>query len=145
MASAANPAPGASEASRDARRRWLIRLIHDTDRYWIDILGDARFHDLNYYDLFTRMWLRLDTAAEPAFRKSELYRLMPNVSQRTAIRHVQAAIDQGLLIEHADPSDLRSRRITLSDDLRQRVERFLDYSLSVLEASPLPGRTSRRP
>jgi hypothetical protein len=102
----------------------------------MDVLGDALFHDLNYYDLFTRMWLRL-TGAHNTFHKSELYQLMPNVSQRTAIKYIQIAIDRGFLIEHVDPDDRRSRRITMSSELKHKIELFLDYSISVFEALPL--------
>jgi len=125
------------EKQADARRRQLIQLINSTDQYWLDILGDKQFHDLNYYDLFTRMWLRLDDT----FHKSELYQLMPNVSQRTAVKYIQIAIDQGLLIEHIDPDDLRSKRITMSTGLKQKIEIFLDYSVSVFET--FSGSTSR--
>ncbi|MER2512435.1 MAG: MarR family transcriptional regulator [Nitrosomonas ureae] len=126
------------EKQTDARRRQLIQLINSTDQYWLDVLGNKLFHDLNYYDLFTRMWLRLDDT----FHKSELYQLMPNVSQRTAVKYIQIAIDQGLLIEHMDPNDLRSKRITMSTDLKQKIEIFLDYSVSVFET--FSGSTSRQ-
>jgi hypothetical protein len=63
---------------------------------------------------------------------------MPNVSQRTAIKYIQIAIDHGLLVEHIDSRDLRSKRIRMSDDLRQKIELFLDYSVSLFEEFPLP-------
>lgn len=121
----------------DARRRQFIHLQNDTDQYWMNVLGDTLFHDLNYYDLFTQMWLRSDDFPNDTFQKSELYQLMPNVSQRTAIKYIQIAIDRGLLIEHLNPDDLRSRRITMSSDLKRKIELFLDYSISVFEALPL--------
>jgi hypothetical protein len=120
-------------AHRDIMRRQFIQLLDSTDRYWIEVLGNTLFHDLNYYDLFTRMWLKLDDT----YCKSELYQLMPNISQRTAIKYIQTAIDHGLLVEHADPKDLRSKRIGMSNDLRQKIELFLDYSVSVFEEFPL--------
>ena len=104
----------------------------------MDVLGDKLFHDLNYYDLFTRMWLRFNDANDMRLHKSELYQLMPNVSQRTAIKYIQIAIDHGLLIEHVDPDDLRSRRITMSSDLKRKIELFLDYAISMFETLPLP-------
>ena len=128
----------------DARRRQFIHLQNDTDQYWMDVLGDTLFHDLNYYDLFTRMWLRFNDANDTRFHKSELYQLMPNVSQRTAIKYIQIAIDHGLLIEHVDPDDLRSRRITMSSDLKRKIELFLDYSISVFETLPLPAPRQQR-
>ncbi|SCX56305.1 MarR family transcriptional regulator [Nitrosospira sp. Nsp1] len=128
----------------NARRRQFIHLQNDTDQYWMDVLGDTLFHDLNYYDLFTRMWLRFNDANDTTFHKSELYQLMPNVSQRTAIKYIQIAIDHGLLIEHVNPDDLRSRRITMSSDLKRKIELFLDYSISTFETLPLPGPRQQR-
>lgn len=121
----------------DARRRQFIQLLSNTDQYWIDTLGNPLFHDLNYYDLFTQMWLRLNGAPGDTFHKSELHQLMPNISQRTAVKYIQIAINHGLLIEQIDPDDLRSRRVTMSLDLKQKIELFLDYSISVFEALPL--------
>lgn len=126
------------ERQPNARRRQFIQLLNNADQYWTDVLGDKLFHDLNYYDLFTQMWLRLsDSSAYDTFCKSELYQLMPHISQRTAIKYIQIAIDHGLLIEDIDPEDLRSKRITMSADLKQKIELFLDYSISVFEAVPL--------
>jgi hypothetical protein len=132
----------------DTRRRQFIDLLNDTDQYWVEVMGDRLFHDLNYYDLFTRMWLRSNKGRDglngrngesgpmETFRKSELYQLMPNISQRTAIKYIQIAIDNGLLIERADPDDLRSRQITMSADLNRKIESFLDYSISVFDTFP---------
>ena len=122
----------------NTERRRFVQLINLTDQYWMDVLGDELFHDLNYYDLFTKMWLKHDHI----FHKSALHQLMPNISQRTAVKYVQIAIDHGLLTEHIDPQDLRSKRITMSADLKRKIELFLDYSISVFEtfspSSPLP-------
>lgn len=125
----------------NSRRREFIQLLTSIDGYWVEVLGDKLFHDLNYYDLFTQMWLRLNTDSRDTFRKSDLYSLMPNVSQRTAVKYVQIAIDHGLLIEHTDPEDLRSRRITMAPDLERKIELFLDHSISVFDA--LPHRADR--
>jgi hypothetical protein len=116
----------------NTKRRQFVRLINRTDQYWMEVLGDKLFHDLNYYDLFTQMWLK----DNHVFHKSELQQLMPNVSQRTAVKYIQIAIDQGLLIEHPDPEDLRSKRITMSAGLKRKIELFLDYSISVFEGRP---------
>ena len=129
----------------NARRRQFIHVLNSIDRYWVDVLGDNLFHDLNYYDLFTQMWLRLDGTPRHAFHQSEQYQLMPNVSQRTSIKDIQMAIDHGWLIEHTDPEDLRSRRITMSADLKQKIELFLDYSISVFKTVPLSVSHRRDP
>lgn len=128
------------------RRRHFIRLLTSTDRYWVEVMGDSLFHDLNYYDLFTQMWLTSKNASRGSFRKSDLYRLMPNISQRTAIKYIQIAIDHGLLIEHTDAEDLRSRRVAMSPGLKRKIELFLDYSIAIFEAlaPSLPEGKPRR-
>jgi len=117
----------------NARRRQFVQLLTDLDEYWINVLGNKLFHDLNYYDLFTQMWLKIDSSKDDTFRKSGLYKLMPHISQRTAIKYIQTAIDHGLLIERTDPRDQRSRQITMSTDLRRKIELFLDHSISMLQ------------
>jgi hypothetical protein len=117
----------------NARRRQFVQLLTDLDQYWIEVLGNKLFHDLNYYDLFTQMWLKIDSSEDDTFRKSELYKLMPHISQRTAIKYIQTAIDHGLLIERTDPQDQRSRQITMSADLKRKIEFFLDHSISILQ------------
>lgn len=122
-----------------ARRCQFIQFLMNIDEYWLEVLGDKRFHDLNYYDLFTQMWLKLNTGSDNRFRKSDLYMFMPNISQRTAIKYIQIAIDHGLLIEHTDPEDMRSRWITMSHVLKQKIEQFLDHSISVFDNLSFPS------
>jgi len=113
----------------DRKRRHFVVALTSSDQYWGELFGDNIFYDLNYSDLFTRMWLN----ADKAYRKTDLYAFMPKVSQRTAAKYLQQAIDRGLLIEKQDDEDRRSRRITMSSDLRQRIEMYLDYSISAFE------------
>ena len=119
----AEPKMNTPRRTPDTRRCDFISLLNDTDQYWVEVMGDRLFHDLNYYDLFTQMWLRLNnrrdtpSGAGEAFRKSELYQFMPNISQRTAIKYIQIAIDHGLLIERmilgiCAPDELACRPIS---------------------------------
>src|SRR5687768_10354650 len=128
-----NGQPARPRRQPDEERCRFIRQLTSVDQYWVEVLGDSLFHDMNYYDLFTGMWLRHNSAPDSTFRfrKSELYQLMPHISQRTAVKYVQISIDHGLLIEETDPGDLRSRRITVSPDLQRRIELFLDYAIAV--------------
>lgn len=125
-----------SQEQAHTKRCQFIQFLANIDDYWVEVLGDKRFHDLNYYDLFTQMWLKINTGSNDQFRKSDLYIFMPNVSQRTAIKYIQVAIDHGLLIEHTDPEDLRSKQITMSQDLKQKIEKFLDHAISMLAELP---------
>lgn len=130
-----------SQEQTHTKRCQFIQFLANIDDYWVEVLGDKRFHDLNYYDLFTQMWLKINTGSNDQFRKSDLYIFMPNVSQRTAIKYIQVAIDHGLLIEHTDPEDLRSRQITMSDDLKRKIEKFLDHA--ILKLAELPSSLSK--
>ena len=113
----------------DRRRRAFVIALQESDAHWGALFGDEVFYDLNYSDLFTRMWL----ARDRAFTKTELYRFMPKVSHRTAVKYVQTAIEKGLLDETVDDQDRRRRRITMSPQLLKVIENFLDASLQTFE------------
>ncbi len=113
----------------DRRRRAFVVALQESDAHWGALFGDDVFYDLNYSDLFTRMWL----ARDRAFTKTELYRFMPKVSHRTAVKYVQTAIEKGLLDETVDDQDRRRRRITMSPQLLKVIEAFLDASLQTFE------------
>lgn len=114
------------------RRRAFVTALTEMDRYWGEVLEDQTFYDLNYSDLFTRMWLERDRW----FRKTDLHGLMPKVSHRTAVKYIQKAIDSGLLLEKPDPDDLRCKRVAMSADLIRRIERFMDHALATFESGP---------
>ena len=120
----------------DRRRRAFVVALQESDACWGEVFGDDIFYDLNYSDLFTRMWL----ARDRPFKKTELYAFMPKVSHRTAVKYVQMAIERGLLQEAADPQDGRLKRITMSADLRSKIEQFLDHSLNTFERGPFRPR-----
>ena len=113
----------------DRRRRAFVIALQESDAHWGALFGDEVFYDLNYSDLFTRMWL----ARDRAFTKTELYRFMPKVSHRPAVKYVQTAIEKGLLDETVDDQDRRRRRITMSPQLLKVIEDFLDASLQTFE------------
>jgi hypothetical protein len=59
---------------------------------------------------------------------------------------VQRAIDRGYLVEAADPDDRRARTVAIAPAMRERIERFIDRSITAFEraqggAAP-PARTS---
>ena len=113
----------------DRRRRAFVIALQESDAHWGALFGDEVFYDLNYSDLFTRMWL----ARDRAFTKTELYRFMPKVSHRTAVKYVQTAIEKGLLDGGLHIQMRRRRRITMSPQLLKVIEDFLDASLQTFE------------
>lgn len=116
----------------DGRRQAFVLALIKMDHYWGEILGAPAFYDLNYSDLFTRMWMQQDRW----FRKTELYELMPKVSHRTAVKYVQRAIASGVLLERPDKDDMRCKRIAMSPELLTRIEDFIDRALSTFEQGP---------
>jgi len=105
-------------------RTQIAQAIFDIDTFWAEIFADTEINDLNYCDLFTALWLH----REEQLRKTDLYRFMPNISERTAVKYVQRAIDAGLLREWVSETDRRVRVVSMSDGARERMERFLDYT-----------------
>lgn len=109
--------------SKPARRLAAARGVVDIDINWAELFSETMFSDLNYCDLLTQMWLRQDQS----LKKMDLYVFMPNVSQRTAVKHIQRAIELGGLIEQSCPGDKRARLLTMSDDTLLMVEQWLDF------------------
>ena len=109
----------------NTQRIQAAQAIFAIDSFWAETFADTALSDLNYCDLFTQMWLARNGPAQP---KTELYNLMPNISRRTAVKYVQKAIDDEILIEHECETDKRIRLVTLSDRAVDKVERFLDHT-----------------
>ncbi len=106
--------------------------LHEIDRFWGEVFPDETYYDLNYSDLFTRMWL----ARDKPLKKTDLYPFMPRVSLRTAVKYVQRAIESGLLTETIDPDDRRSKLVALSPELAGNIERFIDHALVTFDSGP---------
>ncbi|MDE1182656.1 MarR family transcriptional regulator [Paraburkholderia sp.] len=101
----------------------VARAILDMDWQWSSRFGDIGLNDLNYSDLFCRMWLD----DEAYFAKTALYEFMPGVSRRTAVRYVQALIDGGWLVETSSTEDRRIKHVSLATSISERLEQFLAY------------------
>lgn len=101
----------------------VARAILDMDWQWSAHFGDLGLNDLNYSDLFCRMWVD----KEECFAKTALYEFMPGVSRRTAVRYVQALIDSGWLLETGSTADRRIRQVSLAASIEERLEQFLAY------------------
>ncbi|MFM0075231.1 MarR family transcriptional regulator [Paraburkholderia sediminicola] len=101
----------------------VARAILDMDWQWSSHFGDLGLNDLNYSDLFCRMWVE----PEDDFAKTALYEFMPGVSRRTAVRYVQELIDTGWLLETSSEADRRIKRVSLAASIEERLEQFLAY------------------
>jgi hypothetical protein len=105
-------------------RAEAAKAVFDIDKFWAQSFPESELRDLNLCDLLTQLWLIRDAAVP----KSEVYAFMPNISRRTAVKYVQLAIDQGMLLENVHESDRRVRLISLSRECAARVETFLDFT-----------------
>lgn len=112
-------------------RAMTARAILDIDEFWADIFAQTDLNDLNYCDLFTQMWLKRGQRLP----KTELYGFMPNISQRTAVKYVQRAIEAGMLEECDCEQDRRVKLVSLSKDCEKRLKRFLDFTCMRFRAS----------
>ncbi|MFM0337092.1 MarR family transcriptional regulator [Paraburkholderia fungorum] len=101
----------------------VARAILDMDWQWSAHFADLGLNDLNYSDLFCRMWMD----DESHFAKTALYEFMPGVSRRTAVRYVQHLIDSGWLLETASDQDRRIKQVSLAVSIEERLEQFLAY------------------
>jgi hypothetical protein len=106
-----------------ARGQAVARAILDMDWQWSAHFGDLGLNDLNYSDLFCRMWVDPDNY----FAKTALYEFMPGVSRRTAVRYVQELIDGGWLLETHSAEDRRIKQVSLAASIEERLEQFLAY------------------
>lgn len=101
----------------------VARAILDMDLQWSAHFGEFGLNDLNYSDLFCRMWMD----EHEQFAKTALYGFMPGVSRRTAVRYVQDLIDRGWLDETSAAHDRRIKYVSLAPSISRRLEQFLAY------------------
>ena len=109
-----------------------MEYLHHTDRIglrWIDVFqGNTEFYSAAYWDLFTRMWRN----GAPV-RKTDVLGFMKGIkSAHTAGKYLDTAIDHGLLIETDNPEDARSKLLSLSPVMEDRLDEFFDSAVGEL-------------
>lgn len=115
-----------SKKYSQSRRAGFVKALMAVDQHWSNTFDHELFYDLNYYDLFTRMWLYRGNG----LRKTELYAFVPHVSHRTAVKYVQQAIDLGYLMEKPDRMDKRAKTVVIAPKVMRRIEKFIDHSIA---------------
>lgn len=101
----------------------FIQALRRQDDCWSECFGEE-FYQLHFSDLFTKMW----QGGKPVAR-STAYLYMAHLSEQTAKKYVNQAIQAGLLMEIPNPDDGRSRLIQMSPALQLRLERWMDISV----------------
>ncbi len=111
----------------DAQRKEYLNMTHRIGEMWLDVFqGNQEFYSAAYWDLLTRIW----KTGGPV-RKTDALKFMTAIkSAHTAGKYVQSAIQRGVLVEADNPEDARSKLITLSPDMRQRLDAFFDAAVS---------------
>lgn len=109
--------------SREDRLKF-IQALRRQDDCWSECFGDE-FYQLHFSDLFTKMW----QGGKPVAR-STAYLYMAHLSEQTAKKYVNQAIDAGLLMEIPNPQDGRSRLLQVSPTLQKKMERWIDVSVN---------------
>jgi hypothetical protein len=94
---------------------------------WIDVFqGNTEFYSAVYWDLLSRMWKN-----RTPVRKTDALKFMKSVkSAHTAGKYVEVAIAEGMLVETDNPEDARSKLVSLSADMRTRLDGFFDQAVS---------------
>ncbi|MDH3738311.1 MAG: winged helix DNA-binding protein [Alphaproteobacteria bacterium] len=110
----------------DAQRREYLHMIDRVGGAWLRVFGDdTEFYSANYWDLLTRLW----RSAQPV-RKTDALGFMTAVkSSHTAGKYMERAIERGYVVETENPEDARSRLVSLSSDMRQRLDGFFDTAV----------------
>jgi len=108
------------------QRAKYLEMTERLGRRWVGVFNnDKRFYSAAYWDLLTGLW-RSD---EPV-RKTDAYGLMTAIrSSHTASKYLEEAITAGIIIESDDSNDKRSKLLSLSDEMKRRLDGFFDDAL----------------
>ena len=109
-----------------AQRKLYLGMTDKIGAGWVEVFqGDTEFYSTAYWDLLTNIW-RQDNAV----RKTDALRFMTGIkSAHTAGKYIESALRRGFLLESENPQDARSKLVTLSPDMRARLDRFFDQAL----------------
>lgn len=109
-----------------AQRKLYLGLTDNIGANWIDVFqGDTEFYNAAYWDLLTNIW-RQDNPV----RKTDALRFMTGIkSAHTAGKFIESALRRGFLLESENPRDARSKLLTLSPDMRVRLDQFFDLAV----------------
>ncbi|MEQ8229508.1 MAG: hypothetical protein RIA64_15600 [Rhodospirillales bacterium] len=112
------------------QHRTYMDFTDTIGREWVQVFeGDTDFYDAAYWDLLTNMW-----RARTPVRKTDALKYMTGIkSAHTAGKYLEVALKKGLIREQDNPKDARSKLLTLSADLRDRLDRFFDLVVAEMQ------------
>ena len=114
------------------QHREYLNMIDAIGANWLGVFdGNDLFYSAQYWDLFTQVW-----RSDKPVTKTEALKCMTGIkSAHTAGKYLETAIREGLLVEQDNPADKRSRYVSLSPEMKQRLDRFFDRAVSQLRKS----------
>jgi hypothetical protein len=110
-----------------AQQKQYLEMADTIGRSWLDVFqGDTDFYSAAYWDLLTEIW-----RSDRPVRKTDALRYMKAIkSAHTASKYVESSIKRGFLLETDNPEDARSKLLSLSPDMRSRLDQFFDEAVS---------------
>lgn len=105
------------------QRREYLNMIDRIGQSWMMVFsGNPEFYSAAYWDLFAGIWNQ-----DRPVRKTDAIKFLKGVkSPQTAAKYLETSIEHKLLIEQDNPADARSKLVTLSPAIRQRLDAFFD-------------------
>ena len=110
----------------DAQRREYLHMTERVGTAWLRVFGDdTEFYSANYWDLLSRLW----RSTQPVRKTDALGYLTAVKSPHTAGKYMDRAIERGFVVESENPEDARSRLVSLSEEMRSRLDGFFDTAV----------------
>lgn len=105
------------------QHREFIKLSRKTGAEWVDVFeGNTEYYASYYWDLLSEMWF----INKPMMVSDALKSMRSVKSPFTARKHLQKAIDGGIVIERKNPDDERSVLVELSPPMRAKLDKYFD-------------------
>ena len=105
------------------QQREFIKLTRKTGAEWVEVFqGNTDYYASYYWDLLTEMW----NVNKPVMVSEALKSMRSVKSPFTARKHLQKAINGGIIIERKNPDDERSVLVELSAEMRSKLDKHFD-------------------
>ncbi|MDA0691491.1 MAG: hypothetical protein O3A78_03790 [Nitrospinae bacterium] len=128
------------------QRKEYLNLIDHVGQNWLQVFkGDPEFYSSAYWDLLTRLW-----KSDRPVRKTDALKFMIGIkSAQTAGKYLETAIEHDFIREEENSKDARSKLVSLSPEMRDRLDELFDRAVGevratnqVIEKLSLPLETS---
>lgn len=105
------------------QRKQYLRMTQSLGASWVGVFGDDKeFYSAAYWDLLVNIWNN-----DGPVRKTDALKFMTAVkSAHTAGKYIETALQKGILVEQENPEDARSKLLSLSPRMRERLDAFFD-------------------